>query len=43
MKKNYWDNVTGRINVLAIIQAASVSDKKLVYRILKDYFKGTAK
>ncbi len=43
MKKNYWDNRTGKLNVIAIIQAASVADKKRVYVFLREYFKGTRK
>lgn len=38
MKKNYWDNTTGKINILAIVQSASENDKKVVYEFLKDYF-----
>lgn len=37
-KKNYWDNETGRINYLGIIQSASEKDKKEVYSVLKEYF-----
>jgi hypothetical protein len=38
MKKNFWDSSTGKLNVYAIVQAASLADKKLVYKFLKDYF-----
>jgi len=38
MKKNYWDDSTGWINVYAIIQAASEKEKKGVYKFLKKYF-----
>lgn len=38
MKKNYWDDSTGWINVYAIVQAASVKEKKKVYKFLKKYF-----
>ena len=38
MKKNYWDDDTGWLNVTAIVQAASESDKRRVYRFLKTYF-----
>lgn len=38
MKKNYWDNETGKLNVIAIIQSASKKDKRAVYNLLKDYF-----
>lgn len=40
MKKNYWDDSTGWLNVLAIIQAASAKEKLRVYTFLKKYFKG---
>lgn len=43
MKKNYWDNRTGKLNVIAIIQAASVADKKRAYIFLRDYFKESRK
>lgn len=38
MKKNYWDDTTGWLNVCAIVQSASRADKKKVYDLLKDYF-----
>jgi hypothetical protein len=38
MKKNYWDDSTGWINVLAIVQAASRKIKQEVYEFLKKYF-----
>jgi hypothetical protein len=38
MKKNYWDDETGWLNVYAIVQAASVKEKKEVYKFLKNYF-----
>jgi hypothetical protein len=38
MKKNYWDDSTGWLNVYAIIQAASDKEKKTVYEFLKQYF-----
>ena len=37
-KKNYWDNVTGKLNVYAIIQASSGADKKEVFNFLLEYF-----
>jgi len=39
MKKNYWDNLTGKLNIAAILQSASVKDKRLAYRFLKAYFR----
>jgi hypothetical protein len=39
MKKNYWDDTTGWLNVYAIIQSASEQEKKQVYEFLKKYFK----
>jgi hypothetical protein len=38
MKKNYWDDSTGWINVCAVVQAASKKDKIEVYKLLKKYF-----
>ena len=38
MKKNYWDNSTGKINYLGLIQAASAQDKQQVYELLRTYF-----
>lgn len=38
MKKNYWDSKTGKINAVAIIQAASIAEKRKVYAFLNDYF-----
>jgi hypothetical protein len=38
MKKNYWDDTTGKINVMAIIQAAPRKVKQQVYAFLKRYF-----
>ena len=39
MKKNYWDNNTGKLNVYAIVQAASEEEKRKVYEFLENYFK----
>ena len=38
MKKNYWDDETGWLNVYGIIQSASDKDKKRVYEFLRMYF-----
>ena len=38
MKKNYWDDETGWLNVVAIVQSASRAQKRVVYDFLKDYF-----
>jgi len=38
MKKNYWDDTSGWLNVYAIVQAASEGQKKEVYEFLKKYF-----
>ncbi len=43
MKKNYWDSSTGKLNAYAIIQAASLKDKRQVYTFLKDFFKSPGK
>lgn len=38
MKKNYWDDRTGWLNVYAIVQSASEREKRQVYEFLKKYF-----
>lgn len=38
VKKNYWDHTTGWLNVYAIVQAASETEKRRVYRFLQEYF-----
>lgn len=38
MKKNYWDDSTGRLNMIAIVQSASTKDKRAVYEFLKKYY-----
>ena len=38
VKKNYWDNNTGKLNVYAIVQAAPESAKREVFEFLKQYF-----
>ena len=38
MKKNYWDNQTGKMNVYAIIQSATRKEKEQVFQFLLDYF-----
>ncbi len=38
MKKNYWDDETGWLNVIAIIQSASEVQKREVLDFLKRYF-----
>lgn len=38
VKKNYWDHTTGWLNVYAIVQAASESEKRRIYEFLKEYF-----
>ena len=38
MKRNYWDDETGWLNVYAIVQAASESEKRRVYEFLRGYF-----
>lgn len=37
MKKNFWDGRTGKINVMAILQAANLKQKKEAYAFLKQY------
>ncbi len=38
IKKNFWDNATGKLNVYAIVQSASRRDKEVVFEFLKKYF-----
>ena len=38
MKRNYWDDETGWLNVIAIVQSSSEKQKRLVYSFLKRYF-----
>ena len=38
MKKNFWDDRTGKINVYAIVQAASEKEKETIFSFLVDYF-----
>lgn len=38
MKKNYWDNLTGKINTIAILQASSEKEKIEAYNFLKKYY-----
>lgn len=38
MKKNYWDDDEGWLNVVAIVQASSEQQKRDVYAFLKQYF-----
>ena len=38
MKKNYWDDSTNWLNVYAIIQSASITEKRRIYQFLKDFF-----
>ena len=38
MKKNYWDDETGWLDVIAIVQSASKAQKREVYEFLQRYF-----
>ncbi len=38
MKKNYWDDATGLLNVVAIVQSASEEQKREVFEFLQRYF-----
>ncbi len=38
MKRNYWDDETGWLNVMAIAQSASESEKRRLLDFLKTYF-----
>ena len=37
-KKNYWDNTTGKLNSLAIVQAASSTEKAAIFELLLNYY-----
>lgn len=37
MKRNYWDDETGWLNLAAIVQSASESQKREVYAFLQRY------
>lgn len=39
MKKNFWDGASGKINVLAILQAANAKQKQEALTFLQQYFK----
>ena len=39
MKRNYWDDETGWLNVLAIVQSASEEQKRQVLDFLTEYFR----
>jgi hypothetical protein len=38
VKKNYWDNLTGKLNTYAVVEAAPESEKRSVFLFLLDYF-----
>ena len=38
MKKNYWDNNSGKMNVYAIVQAATKKQKAEIFKFLLEYF-----
>jgi len=38
MKKNYWDSSTGKMNIYAIIQSATKTEKTIAFKFLLDYF-----
>lgn len=38
MKRNYWDNTTGKLNVFAIVQATAENEKRSVFLFLLEYF-----
>jgi hypothetical protein len=38
VKKNYWDNLSGKINAYAIVQAASEIEKRQVFGFLMEFF-----
>ncbi len=36
-KRNYWDSTTGKLNALAIVQAAPATEKRRIFKMLLDY------
>lgn len=42
MKKNYWDDETGWLNVMAIVQSASELQKRQVFEFLSKYFESSS-
>lgn len=38
MKKNFWDGATGKVNVIAILQAASQKQKRQALSFLEQFF-----
>jgi hypothetical protein len=38
VKKDYWDNMTGKLNTYAVVQAAPETEKRAVFLFLLDYF-----
>jgi hypothetical protein len=39
VKKNFWDQGSGKLNVYAIVQSAPKSVKREIYEFLRDYFR----
>jgi hypothetical protein len=37
-KRNYWNSMTGKLNVVAIVQAASEAEKRKVLELLLNYY-----
>jgi hypothetical protein len=38
MKKNYWDNMTGKLNIYAIVQSATRDEKQRILHFLLQHF-----
>jgi len=38
IKKNYWNTMTGKLNVYAIIQSSTREEKLIAFKFLLDYF-----
>lgn len=38
VKKNYWDNVSGKLNAYSIVQAAPARVKREIFEFLREYF-----
>jgi hypothetical protein len=37
-KRNYWDSVSGKLNAVAIVQAAAEKDKSVIFDMLLQYY-----
>jgi hypothetical protein len=38
VKRNFWDHSTGKMNFHAVVQAASLEDKRMIFELLTEFF-----